>query len=1074
LIKDLINFCWFIFKWGIVPGTIAALVLIPLLCRRVDEEIRSGVERRLADHYRDFDVSVRWAVRVEGQGIEVRDLAIRPRGAGNSADPVLRVERLFLYCNTDLADLVGNDLCVSHIDVQRPTIRAVRLPDGSWTVGRLWPLPKFSENPPSVTIDNGAIEIVDSAKNPPGTMTLRDLNLSIETAPPAGGPSAKPIRTLRGTMTGDHLERIEFAGQMGPEQDDWQLTGTIHALDVSPELRAALPTPLAEPLAALTGFRGRAAVNFRLLGDPGATHGCRFELAAAVAEGRLDDPRLPYPWTNIRFTLRGDNAGLLVENLFAQGGRSTLWVSQARAGLGPQTPWTLKGKVTQLVLDERTRAALPDTARVLWDKYSPEGQVDVEVNLTSDGKQIDWPRSRITVDCAAGAFTYYKFPDRLQNAQGRLDINRNVLSVDMTADSGSGPVQLTGRVDQPLVAPHGWFEVSGKNISFDVSDQKLLAALNEKSRTIVQNLAPRGRCDFNFKVWRDQPDGPLLHRFVLDVKQGSLCFNRFPFPLEKVHGVIERLPDGTWEFRDFVGVNDTALITCGGRLTDSPQGKQLSLTLRGKNISLTDKDLSDALSQSRPAIGKAWENFEPRGMADMETQVQWFVDSKKLVLAVVAWPQSQTASIRPRPFPYQMDQLHGTVVYRDGKVTIDNFRANHGPTIISSSGQSCLTFSPDGSSHLHLENVSVDGLRLDDRDLVQALPGRLREGLAKLNPTGPAYLRESKLDIRHSGVPGQPAQIDWNARLGFHQGRVECGIALENMNGELTLAGGCDGRTFHSQGELAIDSLIYRKFQFTKVTGPFWIDDDGALFGSWVARRQRNPDGSPTAPPRALSAKLFGGDVKADAWVAPRFSPCYGLHAELLGADLARFAMETLPGAQELRGRVGVELDLYGHNRAITGLRGGGRVWLREGDVYKLPVMIAILKLLSGIEPTATAFSEANVQFQINGERVYLKPIEFNGDAVSLVGMGEMDFRSNVDLAFHAVVGRNKWKVPLFSPLMGEVSGQMLTIKVRGPLQNPDASRDVLPGVKEALRELEASLQTAPAAAANPPTTSTR
>ena len=73
-----------------------------------------------------------------------------------------------------------------------------------------------------------------------------------------------------------------------------------------------------------------------------------------------------------------------------------------------------------------------------------------------------------------------------------------------------------------------------------------------------------------------------------------------------------------------------------------------------------------------------------------------------------------------------------------------------------------------------------------------------------------------------------------------------------------------------------------------------------------------------------------------------------------------------------------------------------------------------------------------------------------------------MDFQSNIDLAFYAVVGRNEWYVPLVSPIMGEASRQTMTINVRGPLQKPEASRDVLPGVKEALRELEASLRAAP------------
>ena len=69
--------------------------------------------------------------------------------------------------------------------------------------------------------------------------------------------------------------------------------------------------------------------------------------------------------------------------------------------------------------------------------------------------------------------------------------------------------------------------------------------------------------------------------------------------------------------------------------------------------------------------------------------------------------------------------------------------------------------------------------------------------------------------------------------------------------------------------------------------------------------------------------------------------------AEVLGANLAQYAKEKMPGRQDLKGRVGLTLDLQGYAPTINGLRGRGRMWLREGDVYELPLMVSILKILS-------------------------------------------------------------------------------------------------------------------------------
>ncbi|HLA85992.1 MAG TPA: hypothetical protein VJL29_14465, partial [Thermoguttaceae bacterium] len=528
-------------------------------------------------------------------------------------------------------------------------------------------------------------------------------------------------------------------------------------------------------------------------------------------------------------------------------------------------------------------------------------------------------------------------------------------------------------------------------------------------------------------------------------------------------GRFERFADGRWEFRDLEGTNDTAQVRCDGQLFDGPRGKQLALTLTGRNVPL-DKELHDSLKSS---MQQAWDNLEPTGTIDLETNVTWLVEPKKLELVVVARPRADAASIKPRMFPYLMEKLQGTLVYRDGRVTFDDFHARHGRTEITGRGQ--WDFLPDGSWDFCIRDVAVDRLRPDDRDLLQALPGRLRESLARLNIEGTMYLARGRFDVHHSPAVAAPTRTAWDARLGLQPGRISCGLSIDNIRGEVALRGESDGATFSSEGELDVESLSYKKLQFTEVRGPLWIEPDRVLFGSWVAKREQQPNGAPIAPPRAVTGRLLGGTVRADAWVAPKFTPCYALNAELLGADLAQYATETMTGRQELKGRMGMTLNLMGRRPTIAGLQGGGRMWLRDGDVYKLPVMIAMLKLLSMQEPDVTAFSDADILFQIAGDHVYLSQIQFNGDAVSLVGQGELDFQSNIDLAFSARLGRNKWQVPILTPLMGEASRQTMVIKVRGPLYDPEASRDVLPGVKEALRELEANLRSSPAAGPGQP-----
>ncbi len=65
------------------------------------------------------------------------------------------------------------------------------------------------------------------------------------------------------------------------------------------------------------------------------------------------------------------------------------------------------------------------------------------------------------------------------------------------------------------------------------------------------------------------------------------------------------------------------------------------------------------------------------------------------------------------------------------------------------------------------------------------------------------------------------------------------------------------------RGEIACDSLTYRNYQFTKVLGPIWIDNNRVLFGRWA-------DAKPTMTPRRMTAKVYGGTLLADCQVHVR------------------------------------------------------------------------------------------------------------------------------------------------------------------------------------------------------------
>jgi hypothetical protein len=288
------------------------------------------------------------------------------------------------------------------------------------------------------------------------------------------------------------------------------------------------------------------------------------------------------------------------------------------------------------------------------------------------------------------------------------------------------------------------------------------------------------------------------------------------------------------------------------------------------------------------------------------------------------------------------------------------------------------------------------------------------------------------------------------------------GIVAENVDGEVSLRGEFDGQHLRSRGELAIDSLNYKDCQLVQVRGPIWIDDGRVLFGSWVDRRDNGAAGATTGPAqrlRPISANLFGGKFYADGWVALGPEPRYAVNATLADANLASCARQLGAGRQNLRGKVLATADLIGSGRTRNTLTGKGIIRLSDADVYQLPVMVSLLKLLSIRPPDQNAFSAANIEYRIEGEHIYFNRIDFNGDAISLHGNGDMDFQSAIRMTFHAQVGRGEFDLPFVKQVFSGASQQIMLIHVSGTLQNPETRREALPAVNQALQQLRDELQ---------------
>jgi hypothetical protein len=1043
-----------------VLASIAGAVAVPRFYHRVDEELCRHVESLVAQHYHALKVSLRSAELVQGKGILIHDLAIVEPGAEGPHAELLTIGEVLLECPTEWKNLVQADLPIRRVTIRRATLRNTHRPNGAWSGVKLLPPPHFGDHPPEVIVESGVIEIFDPLKAPASTLTLRDVNLSLTPAPTTEAPAKSDMRRLQGVLAGDGFRRVEFEGLVDFQRPNFSVRGHAEGLEISPELRDSLPNPLAAKVLSLGDLRGQGDLRlgdlrgqgdlrFDIHYDSAATVSLKYDIWARLVHGRIDNALLPHALTDIRAALHVDNAGYSIDEFTARSAQASLRMTCRASGFEPTSPLALSAEVRQLDLDRALQNILPPGVKDHWYKYLPAGELDADVRLCFDGQV--W-RPEIVARCLNVSFTHHKFPYRLEHGKGTLDVKDDRLQMSLTAYAGSRPLRLTADVAHPFADATGWVEVQGDDLQLDES---LLSALPEKPREVVRSLDPHGTVNFYVRMWREKPTESAHHHLLLAANRCSIRYQKFPYPISDIRGTLEAFDDN-WSFRNLEGSHDKAHLSCEGRLTSSLDGNELVLSLVGQDVPLGD-DLCDALS---PHIQQVWRDLRPRGTVDLTTEIRYLSASNTFSVGVRAQPQRESTSIDPVRFPYRLDHLQGVLFYRDGRVTFQHCKGEHGLIKLSTEGY--WDFSDDGRWHVHLAGFSVDRLRAD-RELIQALPERLRNSVMALNPTGPINLR-GNFDLERTGLPTDPLRSRWDMRLDLQQSGLRCGeILLENLHGEVYLRGGFDGQRLRSRGELAIDSLNHKDCQWIDVRGPIWIDDGRVLFGSWVDQQEDGatnyePTG-PAQPPRPVTANLFGGTFNTDGWVVLGAEPYYGVKATLTDADLARCAQQLAAGRHNLRGRILATILLKGSGFTRNTLSGKGMIRLSDGDVYQLPVMLSLLKILSIRPPDQNAFSAAGIDYRIEGEHIYFDRIDFDGDAISLRGKGEMDFQSQIALTFSAKVGRGEFDLPVVKQVFRGASEQLMLIHIDGPLQDPQTRREALPVVNEALQHLRDELQ---------------
>jgi len=1037
-VKSLADILWTVVRW-VLPLTVAAVIVaVALGSHRLGEELRRRVEARLQERFPALIVRVRGAGFVEGEGILVRGISF-----ANQEDPgreLVTIEEVYLVCGTTLAELAAGEPKITAVRLRRPVVQATRTVDGRWSLGSL--LEQRGEGlgiPVDVEDATLAVEDLQQGRR----LMLR--NVAVELRPQAS--SGVVSRTaIRGHVGGDLFERANFEGQLAAD-GGFTLAGQVEALDLSPRFWSLLPAkaPVADWLA---GLRGRVDLDWTLAGTLTDFAAAAFALQGKLEAGHFEHASLPMAMSDISAAFTADRSGVTCERIKGHSGSTLLRGSGRLAGWQPDADFDLLIEAERLMVGRHWEPFLPASVASQWSKLLPAGEVDLRARLVRQKGRI---MPDLSLRCRNVSLTYYRFPYRVDRMIGTVTYRDGALAAHLTGLAGGHPVHLEAAVNGAAAGAPGAVEVRGEGMRID---DTLLAALPARNADIIRKLRATGTFDFVFRHER----GPAFERGfanTLGIRLGrcTMAYAGFPYPLTNVTGSV-RMEEGRWTIRDVSGTNDTGLVRCtGGLEPDGDGGGVLTLHLTGTSVVL-EQELRDALP---PGMQRIWDDVDPRGTAEFTARVQHHVRERRTEVELEATPLGDTVSIEPAWFPYRLERLRGQLSWKDGLLQFKGVRGVHARTTLATEGT--CRFTPDGGWHVSFARLVADRFRAD-HDVLRALPAGLQQAVAGVRLKGLLSL-DGALDIystaphavslaggRTEMVPG-PAAAAWDMQLDLEQATLDVGVPLGHVHGGIRLRGSSDGQTWRSFGEVALDSAIWRGLQLSAIRGPLVIDAAGARFGAPAAAVAE-----PGAP-RRLTARVAGGTLQVDGSVAAGEAGRFTVALALADAELQRLSADLAGGPTTSRGRVHGAVEISGSRAGSHSLSGRGQLRLRDADLYELPVIVALLKILRVKAPDRTAFESSMVDFRIEGPRAYLDTIELSGDAVSLVGAGEVDLDSHVRLTFRPIMGESETQLPALKRVLGGAGGQFLVVHVDGTLADPVTSTEVFPTLAAAVQKLQ-------------------
>jgi hypothetical protein len=371
-----------------------------------------------------------------------------------------------------------------------------------------------------------------------------------------------------------------------------------------------------------------------------------------------------------------------------------------------------------------TMSHLPEDIRgKMSDLRDVRGGVDLRVmgRAKRMGDSFDWDGS-IEGECRHTAFDHVRLPHAVRDARGKFVCSREGFSCsDLKFSLGAARGNLTVQVpawDEKRIALEGKLE----GIELTPAVRR---TLDERGRQIWDRFQPSGFMDVSGKLIRlnDQ----LAVAGEAKLREASLRFEKFPYPVDSVEGSFDLKEDGSLTYK-LDGKAGTGDIEITGSMESAPAPAGIDITLRGKGMTL-DETLMKVVT---PQTANVIRDLRPGAtMGDFVCVVSRPRGSERYFWKIDADIRSSEATYAG--FPYRLTDVTGKLSIEPGVVRFTDCQGRSGDgTVLVRGAVWTQTQGTQTEVGIVAQNVTID------EKLKRALPPPALSAVNSIQASGRA------------------------------------------------------------------------------------------------------------------------------------------------------------------------------------------------------------------------------------------------------------------------------------------------------------------------------------------------